>query len=181
MSKTVNEVNMEKDLVRGKKGETFLLKFMSSNFSSTGTKRNDLVNAETGVKVEVKTESYTHKRMGIEQYSSKESKYTGGPYKAQRDGCKYIAHVFPSTNKVVIFDTEKLLAALGTPESLPNKFNELFDCIPFNKKNWFDALGQKLDKPYTTTGYAVPLTFFPQDSYIILDLKDGLMLDEYLK
>lgn len=173
--------NMKLDLEIGKKGENTILSYLSPDFVNTNSLKNDLINIKTNVKIEVKTESYTHKRIGIEQYSNKSIKSVGGPYKALRDGCSYIIHYFPKTNTVVIFNTEKLLNFLGSPEELDLRARGFNDCIPFNKKNIFSPSGQKLINPYITSGFAIPLILFPKESYTIKNLNEIKYLDDFLK
>lgn len=170
--------NMKTDLEKGQKGEKYILSWLPG-FSQTDGKNGDLLNLKTNIFLEVKTESYTHKRVAIEQYSNSLTKSLGGVFQSQAKGNDFIIHVF-SNNMAVLFKINTLVDFLISPSHMQELLKDCLDAKYFVKNNFYTTTGEKREHPWVTTGWAIPLNFFPKNIYNLIDLNKEKDISPYL-
>jgi hypothetical protein len=129
--------NFQADLKRGQQGEQDFLKLFTK-LAGTDGRKGDIV-APDG-KIELKTDFYPMTQTPnffIERYSSVEVLSPGGPYQAQKHGCKYFVYYYTTAGYGYVFETDDLVRQLEKLES---------SLKPVEVRN----------KKWTTIGYKVP-------------------------
>lgn len=113
------------DLKFGNDSERILLE-QYNIFEYANTRCHDLKIIGTNIKIELKSDSYDMNKYGnlIMERWSKEDK-PGGPWQAQKNGCRYFIYKFVQNNAIFVFNTVQLLARLK--KLIKNHELKLFD------------------------------------------------------
>jgi hypothetical protein len=113
-------VSFNSSLNAGKVGETLYFLANNGKLEQLNGRAADFRDFVTGDLYEVKTDFYNFDKTPnffIEKWSDAEKKKTGGPYRAQENGCKFFVYIFASHLKVFTFETDKLVERLNEIES----------------------------------------------------------------
>lgn len=116
-----------------------------------------------GIFVELKTDTYDPNKTGnffMEQFSDKECQSPGGPWQAKSKGSCVFCYYFVKTNKLYIFDVNKLVEHLN--ENLSN-----YKKIDVRNRTWI------------TLGLLVPIDSL-SNIFKVYDMKEELSEDIFM-
>jgi len=105
------KANFYKDLVRGKNAEEKFLKQYGQYLTPTNGREGDFLITDTKIKVEQKSDFYSHEAYHnfiAEIYRS--GKKPGGAQQALEHGCEYYAYWFVNDDKLYLFKTVQFIA-----------------------------------------------------------------------
>lgn len=103
--------NFRRDLKFGATGEEYILNLHPDKLQKLEGFNGDLLILKNNETIEIKTDTRPNSTGNIflEHYSHKTKQTNGGPFKAQKDGCKYFLYMFFPCKSIFLYETDLLV------------------------------------------------------------------------